>query len=98
MVFYLIHKHDCVNEVLSCYYAKFYTFIFDGTPILLTNKIISTISTFRLFRSFRLSKIISTLSKFYQKVEINFDHFDHPKKSKLFHFDFMYNRYKNYVT
>jgi len=28
MVFYLIHKCDCVNEVLSFYYVKFYTFIF----------------------------------------------------------------------
>jgi hypothetical protein len=60
----------------------------------LTISTISTISTtqnhFDYPKSFRLSKIISTLSKFYQKVEINFDHFDHPKKSKLFHFDFMY--------
>ena len=46
------------------------------------------IKSFQPFWPFRLSKIISTLSKFYQKVEINFDH---PKKSKLFHFNFMYN-------
>src|SRR5437764_13690786 len=91
MVFYLIHKRDCVNKVLSCYYAKFYTFIFDGTPILLTNKIISTISTistiqnhFDYPKSFRLSKIISTF---------NFDHRPKVEIFRLldFNFDFKYS-------
>jgi len=35
MIFYLIHKYNYINEILSFLYVKFYAFIF------LANKIIS---------------------------------------------------------